>query len=88
MSERSFELESPEAVVLRFPLAELAARGVAFATDVGLILAATTNSAKHQPHAAKVTVDALPDDQGISPRRALARQPLRLPALRGLQFIR
>lgn len=42
MSERSFELESPEAVVLRFPLAELAARGVAFATDVGLILAVTT----------------------------------------------
>ena len=42
MSERSFELESPEAVVLRFPLAELVPRGTAFVTDLALILAATT----------------------------------------------
>lgn len=42
MSERSFELESPEAVVLRFPLAELVARGTAFVIDLALILAATT----------------------------------------------
>lgn len=41
MTERSFELESPEAVVLRFPLAALLTRGIAFVTDLALILAAT-----------------------------------------------
>lgn len=37
----AFELESPEGVVLRFPLAELVARGVAFGADIALILGLT-----------------------------------------------
>lgn len=41
MNERSFELESPEAVVLRFPLAELTARGIAFGIDLLCIATAT-----------------------------------------------
>lgn len=41
MSERRFELESPEAVVLRFPLAELPARVLAFGVDLFCIAALT-----------------------------------------------
>jgi uncharacterized RDD family membrane protein YckC len=41
LSERTFELECPEGVVLRFPLASLTARAVAFGMDVLLIGLAT-----------------------------------------------
>lgn len=41
MSERSLELECPEGVVLRFPLAPIAARALAFGLDVAIIAAAT-----------------------------------------------
>ncbi len=41
MSERGFELESPEAVVLRFPLAHVSARILAFGMDLTIIAAAT-----------------------------------------------
>lgn len=42
MIEKSFELESPEAVVLRFPLAALPARAIAFGMDLFIIALATT----------------------------------------------
>ncbi len=41
MSERSLELESPEGVVLRFPLAELPGRAIAFGMDLFCIAAIT-----------------------------------------------